>query len=57
MKYEIRCESCGGSFTLEGIEAGQILNCPHCQLRMLYRHYEHLLPWRLDPEKKHPLEE
>jgi len=24
---------------------------------LLYRHYEHLLPWQLDPEKKHPLEE
>ena len=31
MKYSIRCGSCGGRFTLEGFEAGHILNCPHCQ--------------------------
>jgi hypothetical protein len=24
---------------------------------LLYRHYSHMLPWKLEPEKKHPLEE
>jgi DNA-directed RNA polymerase subunit RPC12/RpoP len=38
MKYEIRCGSCGGSFTLEGIEAGSILNCPYCQSRIRLQH-------------------
>ncbi|GEM_PF-2114801 len=38
MKYEIRCESCGGRFTLEGIEAGHILNCPHCQSQIQLQH-------------------
>lgn len=34
MKYESRCQSCGGRFTFEEFEAGEILHCPHCRAQI-----------------------